>query len=199
MSSDAIRIIIGLGNPGEKYEKTRHNAGFWFLDRLIQEFSGSFSRNQKFFGEYARIRILGNDCHLLKPHTFMNRSGQAVQAIMHYFKISPEAILVVHDDLDFDPGIIRVKLKGGHGGHNGLRDIISTLGKGDFARLRIGVGRPAGASGPGRDVSGYVLSVPGKAERLAIEDSMNIVVQSMPLIWKDGMDSFIHQTHHKIR
>jgi len=123
-----IELIVGLGNPGNEYEATRHNAGFWFVDELARIGGASFKLDNKFHGEVAKVNLHGETIWLLKPATYMNRSGQAVSALAKYYKIAPENILVAHDELDFEPGVVKIKREGGHGGHNGLRDIISALG-----------------------------------------------------------------------
>ena len=150
MSASPIRLIVGLGNPGEKYTKTRHNAGFLFLDQLQQFYSATVFKSQKqvhgVLSDFAHRAITRR---LLKPSTFMNLSGQAVAAALSYYQLDATQLLVVHDELDLDPGVAKLKLEGGHGGNNGLRDIIKHLGHGNFARLRIGIGHP----GSGRDVS----------------------------------------------
>lgn len=155
-----IKLIVGLGNPGQQYEKTRHNAGFLFLDSLVLERSSAWSNKPDFQGLLAECNIAGEKALLLKPQTFMNRSGQSVGKVARYYKIAPEEMLVVHDELDFDVGIVKLKKDGGHAGHNGLRDIIAHLGTKDFYRLRIGIGRPVG----GMEVVDYVLSVPSKQD-----------------------------------
>ena len=137
-----IRLIVGLGNPGQKYEKTRHNAGFLFLDSLADEFLCTWSQSVPFQGVTAECFVGGEKIYLLKPKTFMNLSGRSVGAVVRYFKLLPEQILVVHDELDFAPGEVKLKKNGGHAGHNGLRDIIACLGSPNFYRLRIGIGRP---------------------------------------------------------
>ncbi len=156
-----IKLIVGLGNPGQEYEKTRHNAGFLFLDYL---FSGAWLNEPRFNGQTAILKIGNNSIRLLKPMTFMNRSGQAVGNMTRYYKINLDEILVVHDELDFSPGIIKLKKGGGHAGHNGLKDIISHLNSNDFYRLRVGVGRPNSSE----QVAKYVLSEPEKAESMEI-------------------------------
>lgn len=155
-----IKLIVGLGNPGRQYEKTRHNAGFLFLDRLVSESNSSWTNNSGFNGLIAEIGIAGNKVLLLKPSTFMNRSGQAVGKVARYYKLVPDEILVVHDELDFEPGIIKLKKDGGHAGHNGLRDVIANLGAKEFYRLRIGIGRPPS----GKGVADFVLSDPSKKD-----------------------------------
>ncbi|MDO9105045.1 MAG: aminoacyl-tRNA hydrolase [Methylovulum sp.] len=160
-----IKLIVGLGNPGRQYEKTRHNAGFLFLDKLLAETGGSWSTEVKFQGLFAEIGVSGGKVLLLKPETFMNRSGQSVGKVARYYKLLPEEILVVHDELDFDVGVMKLKKGGGHAGHNGLRDIIAHMGSNEFYRLRIGIGRPD----PGKSVADYVLSAPSKIESQALE------------------------------
>ena len=155
-----IKLIVGLGNPGRQYEKTRHNAGFLFLDTLAQELGCAWSNESRFQGLFAEGSVANNKVMLLKPDTFMNRSGQSVGKIARYYKLLPEEILVVHDELDFNPGVVKLKKDGGHAGHNGLRDIIAHLGAKEFYRLRIGIGRPTA----GKVVADFVLSSPSKQE-----------------------------------
>ena len=158
-------MIIGLGNPSSDYQHTRHNAGQDLVDTLARQHSKPLSPNTKFFGLCSKIHIEGHDIHLLVPTTYMNRSGQALAALSKFYKIQPEHMLVVHDELDLAPGIARLKFAGGHGGHNGLRDIISALGNNpNFARLRIGIGHPGHASA----VSNYVL------KRASVDDTHKI-------------------------
>jgi len=154
-----IRMIVGLGNPGPDYDETRHNAGFWLVDLLARQHGGTFRSERKFNAEAASSRIDGADVLLLKPQTFMNRSGQAVQAACAYLKIPVEEVLVAHDDLDLQPGDARLKLGGGHGGHNGLRDLIAHLGAG-FWRLRLGIGHPGNRA----EVIDYVLKRPSRED-----------------------------------
>lgn len=153
-----IKLIVGLGNPGQEYEKTRHNAGFLFLDYL---YSGVWLNESRFNGQTAILKIGNEQIRLLKPMNFMNRSGQSVGALARYYKINPDEILVVHDELDFKVGAVRLKKGGGHAGHNGLRDIIVHLNSNDFYRLRIGIDRPSS----NYQVANYVLSVSNKFER----------------------------------
>jgi len=155
-----IKLIVGLGNPGRQYEKTRHNAGFLFLDTLAQELGCIWSNEPRFQGLFAEGNVANGKVMLLKPDTFMNKSGHSVGKISRYYKLLPEEILVVHDELDFNPGVIKLKKDGGHAGHNGLRDIMAHLGSKDFYRLRIGIGRPAA----GKVVVDFVLSSPSKPE-----------------------------------
>jgi peptidyl-tRNA hydrolase, PTH1 family len=155
-----IKLIVGLGNPGRQYEKTRHNAGFLFLDTLAQELGCTWTNESRFQGLFAEGSVANNKVMLLKPDTFMNRSGQSVGKIARYYKLPPDEILVVHDELDFNPGVVKLKRDGGHAGHNGLKDIIAHLGSREFYRLRIGIGRPAA----GKVVADFVLSSPSKQE-----------------------------------
>lgn len=155
-----IKLIVGLGNPGRQYEKTRHNAGFLFLDTLADNLGCAWVNESKFQGVFAQGKIANTSIMLLKPDTFMNRSGQSVGKIARYYKLQSEEILVVHDELDFNPGLVKLKKDGGHAGHNGLRDIIAHLNSKDFYRLRIGIGRPAA----GKVVADFVLSTPPKSE-----------------------------------
>lgn len=191
MSDDAgIALVAGLGNPGDKYDRTRHNAGFWFLDRTAAVYRGSFSRQARFFGESCRINVDGAEVRLLKPGTMMNRSGQSVCAMASYFGISPENVLVVHDEIDLPPGKARLKRGGGHGGHNGLRDIINCLGK-SFWRLRLGVGHP----GHRDEVVPYVLSRASREEEGLIMDDIDEAVSLMPLICSGDMERAMHRLH----
>jgi len=168
MSSKPITCVVGLGNPGPKYHDTRHNVGFWLVDRLARRYGAVLRGENKFSGEVARIRTPVGECWLLKPMTYMNHSGRAVSALAHFYKIPLEQVLVAHDDLDLAPGVIRLKQGGGHGGHNGLRDISAALGK-DFIRARIGIGHP----GHRDAVTGYVLSAPYKSEQAAIDSGLD--------------------------
>ena len=164
----APRLIVGLGNPGSDYAETRHNAGFWFCERLAHELGASFARESRYHGHVARARVGGQDIWLLMPQTFMNRSGQAVQALSHFYRIEPAAMLVVHDELDIPPGQMRLKFGGGLGGHNGLKDITAHLGTQDYWRLRIGIGHP----GDRDEVVDYVLKPPRREEREEIDAAL---------------------------
>ncbi len=189
-----VRLIVGLGNPGPEYEGTRHNAGFWFIDHLARELGVSLRREGKFAGETARAQLGGHELRLLKPETFMNRSGQSVAALANFFKIPPQAILVAHDELDFEPGVVKLKQGGGHGGHNGLRDIIARLGnQRDFLRLRIGIGHP----GDSRQVTGYVLGRPPAAERQFIEQAIEAAWQVMPLLVEGEFQQAVQRLHSR--
>ena len=165
---NAIKLIVGLGNPGGEYEQTRHNVGFWFLDELAWQWKATFKDEKKFFGEVARVAQDGGDVWLLKPTTYMNRSGQAVAALAQFYKIKPEEILVVHDELDIPCGRIKFKLGGGNGGHNGLKDIQARLGTPNFYRLRLGIDHP----GDRNLVVAYVLNKPSAEHRSLIDESI---------------------------
>jgi PTH1 family peptidyl-tRNA hydrolase len=163
-----IRLIVGLGNPGTDYARTRHNVGFWFADKIAQKFAASMRMESKFFAEVGKFRFDGDDVWIIKPQTFMNLSGKAVVALALFYKILPGEILVVHDELDFVPGIAKLKLGGGAGGHNGLRDIDRVISK-DYWRLRIGIGHP----GDKNKVAGFVLKKPLLDEEIAIYHALD--------------------------
>lgn len=165
MADEGIRLVVGLGNPGRQYESTRHNVGYWFVEALAAGNGGQFRFETKFHGLLCRLPVAGRDLRLLKPTTFMNRSGQALAAVARYFDIPPDRVLVAYDELDLPVGTLRLKWGGGHAGHNGLRDIINVLGTKDFWRLRIGVDHPADR---GRVVD-YLLS------RVSREDETRIL------------------------
>lgn len=190
MAATTLRAIIGLGNPGPEYTKTRHNAGFWFVDALADQYRASFTAEKKLHGDTARINIAGQEIRLLKPNTFMNKSGQAVQAVAAYFKIHPTEILVVHDELDLPAGTARLKKSGGHGGHNGLRDIIRHLGN-DFPRLRVGIGHP----GHKNQVLNYVLKPANAADQHAIEQSINNSINALDVWLNKNMEHAMQQLH----
>lgn len=179
-----IKLIVGLGNPGEKYADTRHNAGEWLIERLARRFNVSLNPENKFFGKTARTLLNGKEVRLLVPTTFMNLSGKAVGALASFYRIKPEEILVIHDELDLPPGTAKLKQGGGHGGHNGLKDIVAQLGNNNnFYRLRIGIGHPGH-----RDlVAGYVLNKPSPADRDALEKVLDEATDCVEMIFKDGM------------
>jgi peptidyl-tRNA hydrolase, PTH1 family len=181
MTDSSVRAICGLGNPGAEYEYTRHNAGFWFVDQLADAYRAEFRVESKFQGVTARIRIGGADLLLLKPGTFMNRSGQAIQALAAFYKFTPQQILVAHDELDLPAGAARLKLGGGHGGHNGLRSVHQHLGE-DYARLRIGIGHPGN-----KDlVLDYVLGRPSQADLRAIEEALDRSQAALEMLVTQG-------------
>jgi PTH1 family peptidyl-tRNA hydrolase len=186
-----VLLIVGLGNPGEKYADTRHNAGFWFVDYLASYYGSSFQNDKKIGGESARITIGSHSVWLLKPGSFMNHSGQAVGAMARFYRIDAENILIAHDELDFPAGIVKLKSAGGHGGHNGLRDIISHLSSREFKRLRIGIGHP----GASRDVTNYVLHPPAKTEKAAIEDNLSLILSVFPSLIQGDWQQAVHQLH----
>jgi PTH1 family peptidyl-tRNA hydrolase len=188
----AIKLIAGLGNPGPKYDKTRHNAGFWFVEELARRYQGRFSSESRFSADVARIFVDGNPVWMLKPTTFMNRSGIALRQLMHFYKIDIDEILVAHDELDLEPGISKLKRGGGHGGHNGLRDIFSHVGK-DFWRLRIGIGHP----GHRDQVVDYVLNPPRKEEAALIESEVDRAAGLVPLIVAGEFEKAMHQLHSR--
>ncbi|HHF1114153.1 TPA: aminoacyl-tRNA hydrolase [Haemophilus influenzae] len=179
-----IKLIVGLGNPGEKYADTRHNAGEWLIERLARRFNVSLNPENKFFGKTARTLVNGKEVRLLVPTTFMNLSGKAVGALASFYRIKPEEILVIHDELDLPAGVAKLKQGGGHGGHNGLKDIVAQIGNNNnFYRLRIGIGHPGH-----RDlVAGYVLNKPSPADRDALEKVLDEATDCVEMIFKDGM------------
>lgn len=186
-----IRCVVGLGNPGSKYEQTRHNAGFWFVDRLADRHAALLRGENKFSGEVVRINALQGDCWLLKPTTFMNHSGRSVAALCNFYKIEPQELLVAYDELDLEPGVVRLKTGGGHGGHNGMRDICSALGSRDFHRLRIGIGHP----GHKEAVVGHVLSRPGKAEQQAIDNGLDEAMRVWDTVMAGDLQKAMNALH----
>lgn len=186
-----IKMIVGLGNPGPSYESTRHNAGAWFVGQLAAEHNQSLSAESKFQGVAGKVTIDSHPCNLLIPSTYMNLSGKAVCAMATFYKIAPEEILVVHDEIDLAPGIARYKFSGGHGGHNGLRDIISALGSNDFYRLRIGVGRAK----PNEDVADYVLKRPSKSEQTIIDEAIFAALRVLPEVVAGDIEKAMKELH----
>ena len=172
-----LRLIVGLGNPGPEHTRTRHNAGFWLVDALADRLGGRFGLESKLFGETAKVDIAGQPVWLLKPATFMNLSGKSVTAALRYWKIEPEEMLVVHDELDLPTGTARLKFDGGHGGQNGLRDITRLLGHGKYHRLRVGIGHP----GHKDKVTPWVLGRPGKDDEAVILRAIDDAIDVMPL------------------
>ncbi|MFK5985371.1 MAG: aminoacyl-tRNA hydrolase [Pseudomonadota bacterium] len=196
VAEQQIKIIVGLGNPGKDYFATRHNVGFWLVEQLATSQSStlaSFSLDKKFSGETAKITLNYQPIWLLKPLVFMNRSGLAIKQLASFYKISPENILVVHDDLDLPAGTAKIKKGGGHGGHNGLRDSINQLQSKDFYRLRIGIGHP----GNKNQVSDYVLGAPSKADRALIEQAIDNAIDVMGLIIEGKLDQAMNKLHSK--
>ena len=186
--SSPLRLVVGLGNPGSDYSETRHNAGFWFCERLARELGASFARESRYHGLVARrpkYNAAGADLYMLMPQTFMNRSGRSVQALMHFYRIQPAEMLVVHDELDIPPGQLRLKFGGGLGGHNGLKDITAHLGTQDYWRLRIGIGHP----GDRNDVLNYVLKPPRKEEAGEIDAAIDRALLAWPLLAKSEFNA----------
>lgn len=186
-----IRLIAGLGNPGAGYHATRHNAGFWFVDALAQHVGAPWKKESRFSGETARLQADGHDIWLLKPATFMNCSGQSVRALADFYKIAPHEILAVHDDLDLPAGAARLKRGGGHGGHNGLRDIHRHLGGPDYLRLRVGIGHP----GQQQEVMNYVLARPTPEQSRAIGDALVRAAEALDTLLSQGWDRACTQLH----
>ena len=189
---DGIDLIVGLGNPGQQYENTRHNAGAWFVESIARKYNEHLKNDPKYKGHTGRIRINGQDVRLLIPSTFMNLSGQSVAPLATFFKIPPERILVAHDELDLPPGTGKLKQGGGHGGHNGLRDIISQLGNNkNFARFRIGIGHP----GSSDKVSGFVLGKAPSKEQQLIDDIITEAISVLPELVTGNANKAMNQLH----
>lgn len=188
-----IQLIVGLGNPGPQYEATRHNAGFWWVDQIASEHGSRLNTESKFQGVAGRLKQGDHEAWLLKPSTFMNASGRAVTAIANFYKIPPQAILVVHDELDLGPGIVKLKKGGGHGGHNGLKDITAALGTADFWRLRLGIGHP----GERNEVVNFVLRPPSRDEMHAIESAMDNSANLLPMLLKGEFEAAMLKLHTK--
>ena len=188
-----LRVIAGLGNPGPKYTETRHNAGFWFIEDVARKYSATFRPEKKFHGEVAKLSLEGKDIWLLKPDTFMNRSGLAVQSLLSFYRITAEQLLVAHDEIDLPPGTAKLKTGGGHGGHNGLRDIINQLGTNDFHRLRIGVGHP----GSKDQVVDYVLHNASRDDRILIDRDIDDAVSVMPELASGALEQAMQKLHSK--
>jgi len=187
-----IQLIVGLGNPGPEYSKTRHNAGVWFVEELASRFNIPLRPEKKYFGLYGKGQIGGQIVHLLIPTTFMNCSGKAVAPLVNFFRIPVENMLVAHDELDMEPGVCKIKLGGGHGGHNGLRDIISSLANHkNFYRLRIGIGHP----GHREKVTGHVLGKAPANEQQLIEQAIDEAVRCIELWQKDGLKKAQNRLH----
>lgn len=188
----AVQLIVGLGNPGPEYDQTRHNAGALFVERLAASQGAGFSLDKKYFGLVGKFSHQGRDVRLLIPTTFMNRSGQSVATLANFFRIPPEAILVAHDELDMPPGVAKLKQGGGHGGHNGLRDIIARLGnQNNFHRLRLGIGHPGHSS----LVSGYVLSRAPRSEQELLDTSIDFALGVLPEMLAGEWPKAMHKLH----
>ena len=191
MSSQPIKLIVGLGNPGPEYQHTRHNAGSILVEAIADSYNLQLSNDKKLHGLTAKLPITAHPVHLLIPSTFMNLSGKSVAALCNFYKISPQEVLVAHDELDLEPGKVRLKVGGGHGGHNGLRDIISCLGTKDFHRLRLGIGHPGDRS----KVTGFVLGPPPESERKLIQNSIDDCLQQLTAIIAGDHQSVMNELH----
>lgn len=188
---DGLRLIVGLGNPGQEHARTRHNAGFRFVDALAGQAGGRFGIESKLFGETARVEVAGQSLWLLKPATFMNLSGKSVAAALRYWKIEPEQALLAHDELDLAPGVARLKFDGGHGGQNGLRDTIRLLGHGRFHRLRVGIGHP----GHKDRVTSWVLGRPGNDDDILIGRAIDDALDVLPLAVRGDFNEAMKRLH----
>ncbi len=185
-----IAVIVGLGNPGEKYAATRHNVGVWLLELLARGTGGVLKPEKKAMGDACQVSLGNSNVRLYSPATYMNESGGAVRRMLDFYKLQPQQMLVLHDELDLPPGAVRLKSGGGHGGHNGLRDIITHCGA-DFMRLRIGIGHPGDKS----QVSGFVLKPPGKAEQQLIADALPAAGRAIEILVADGAEKAMHWLH----
>ena len=188
-----IRLLVGLGNPGPEYEATRHNAGFWWIDAVARKLSATLLADRAYHGLVARVNRPAGPLWLLEPQTFMNLSGKSVAALARFFKIAPDEILVAHDELDLPPGALKMKLGGGHAGHNGLRDIHAQLGSADYWRLRLGIGHPGIKS----EVVNYVLRKPAPEHREAIEQCIARSLDALPLLLDGDMERATMKLHAK--
>jgi PTH1 family peptidyl-tRNA hydrolase len=188
-----IKLIAGLGNPGRQHERDRHNVGFWFVSRVASERGVELKSMARYHGLVGKIAAPGREVWLVEPQTYMNLSGTSVAPLARFYKIAPEEVLVVHDELDFEPGVARLKLGGSAGGHNGLKDIAAQLGSQDFWRLRIGIGHP----GDRNLVSDYVLNSPLKAERDLIEGSLVKSLDVLPSMLQGDMTAAMQKLHTK--
>ncbi len=190
--SKPIRVIAGLGNPEEKYERTLHNAGFWFVDALARKYGGSYRYEKRFDAEFCRINLHGEDVWLVKPQSYMNRSGQPIRGVLDYYRFRPAELLVAHDEIDLPPGTVRLKAGGGHGGHNGLRDIIRHCGA-EFLRLRLGVGHP----GEKHEVTNYVLKRGSGDIESAVERNIDAAIDVMPDLVDGDVNAAMKKLHTK--
>lgn len=188
-----IKLFVGLGNPGSEYEATRHNAGFWWIAQVARATSASLRVEARFFGRAARCKAGAHEAWLLQPTTFMNASGRSVAALARFYKIAPEEILVIHDELDLAPGTVKLKLGGGHGGHNGLKDIAAHLATPNFWRLRLGVGHPGDKSA----VIDYVLHPPSREEAALIEDNILASANLLPMLLEGRFEAAMLKLHTK--
>lgn len=187
-----VTIIAGLGNPEQRYERTLHNAGFWFADALARKYHGEFRYDKKFDAETCRVRLQGEEVWLVKPQSYMNLSGKPVRGMLDYYQLDVSNLLVAHDEIDLPPGTVRLKQGGGHGGHNGLRDIIRHCGA-EFMRLRLGVGHPGEKS----QVTNYVLKRASPDVETAIEKNIDEAVSIMPVLMDKGLNAAMKDLHTK--
>lgn len=188
-----IKLFVGLGNPGNQYEDTRHNAGFWWIDHISRLTDTRLNAEAKFFGIAGKMGASGHEAWLLKPTTFMNLSGRSVGALAKFYKIPPESILVIHDELDLPPGVCKLKKGGGHGGHNGLKDINAQLGSIEFWRLRVGIGHPGNRNA----VVNYVLHAPSKNEQQVIVQAIEESASVLPQLLQGQFDKALQTLHSK--
>lgn len=191
LSHTPIQLIVGLANPGKEYASTRHNAGAWFIDTITKELDLPLKKEARYHGLHSLVTLHDQPCHLLIPTTFMNLSGRAVRACLQYLKLSPQSLLVAHDEIDMPAGTIKLKYDGGDGGHNGLKDIIANLGTKQFYRLRIGVGHP----GNSHDVADYVLHPPSKADKTKINDALLKAEHVLPFILSGDIPKAMQALH----
>jgi PTH1 family peptidyl-tRNA hydrolase len=194
MTGHPLKIVVGLGNPGAEYARTRHNAGFWLVDELARRFAGTFRSEGKHQAELARVRISGEDVWLVKPMSFMNRSGGPVSSVLGFYKFTPAQMLVAHDEIDLPSGTVRLKEAGGHGGHNGLRDVIAAQGDG-FWRLRIGVGHP----GSKNEVVDFVLTRAGGDEQRAIDETIAAGADAIEEMLRSGAQIAMNRLHARAK
>lgn len=185
-----LSMIAGLGNPEERYERTLHNAGFWFVDELARRFNGRFKYEKRFDADICKVTVAGQDVWLAKPQSYMNLSGGPVRGLLDYYRLSVEQLLVAHDEIDLPPGTVRLKAGGGHGGHNGLRDVIKHCGR-DFMRLRLGVGHP----GHKDQVTSYVLKKASSDVEALINRNVDDAADVMPLLVEDGLNAAMKKLH----
>jgi len=191
MAQSGIALIAGLGNPGNQYAASRHNVGFWFIERLQFSMGFRLTGEKRFKAEVGSVNINGRAVRIMVPNTFMNLSGEALAPLASFYRIPAEQILVIHDELDLAPGTARLKFSGGHGGHNGLRDIVTRLGSRDFTRLRLGIGHP----GPNRDVSSYVLNRPDAHDRMLIEKAVDASLEVLDDVVAGNLDKAMTRLH----
>jgi PTH1 family peptidyl-tRNA hydrolase len=190
--SGHLSIIAGLGNPEQRYEQTLHNAGFWFVDALARKLGAQFRRETRFDAEICRARIAGEEVWLMKPQSFMNLSGGPVRSVLDYYRLATDKLLVAHDEIDLPPGTVRLKLGGGHGGHNGIRDVIGHCGA-DFMRLRLGIGHP----GDKDRVTGYVLQPASGEVESAVRRNIAEAIEIIPMLVEGGLNAAMKALHTK--